>query len=163
MDSLLRAVTFALGGLSFLLIAWTLWRLRKPHPLRWFTPLVAITGSVGAVAAYIFLLGISVEPIAIATLAAVGVVIGWLALRLVRVELLEGRRFVKRSQWFLGLWGLALVGLQVVSALDSPDTLAAGIAAAIVSAGLVTTLNLGLLWRRFSRLPAADAPPAPSG
>lgn len=155
MDDALRIVTFALGGLSFVLIAWMLWLLRKPHPLRWFTPLVAILGSVGAVALYVLLLGISVEPIAIAALALVGVVIGWVALQLVRVEVLDGRRFVKRSQWFLGLWGLALVGLQVVSALDSADTLAAGIAAAIISAGLVTTLNLGLLWRRFSRVPAS--------
>ena len=153
MDDALRFLTFALGGLSFLLIAWTLWRLRKPHPLRWFSPLVAIAASVGAVAVYIFLLGISVEPIAIGALAAVGVAIGLLANALVRVELIDGRRIVKRSHWFLGLWGLALVSLQVVSALDSPDTLAAGIAAAIISAGLITTLNFLLFVRRFGPTP----------
>ena len=153
MDDALRIASFALGGVSFLLVAWTLWRLRKPHPLRWFAPLVAIAGPVGAVVAYIVLLGIEVKPAAAGALAAIGVVVGWLALQLVRVELVDGRRLVGRSQWFLALWGLALVGLQVVSVLDSPDSLAAGIAAAIVGAALVTTLNLGLLFRRFTRLP----------
>ena len=155
MDNALRALTFALGGLSFVLIAWTLWRLRKPHPLRWFTPLIAIAGSVGAVAAYLFLLGISVEPVALGAFAAIGVAIGMLANALVRVEAVDGRRFVRRSQWFLGLWGLALVALQVVSALDSPESLAGGIAAAIVGAGLVTTLNFLLLVRRFGPMPSA--------
>ena len=149
MDDALKIITFALGGLSFVLIAWTLWRLRRPHPLRWFSPLIAIVGSLGAVAASIYVLNVEVEPVALIALGGIGVLIGLIANALVRVELIDGRRFVKRSHWFLGLWGLALVGLQVVSALDSPDSLAAGIAAAIIGAGLVTTLNFLLLVRRF--------------
>ena len=148
-DDALKIITFALGGLSFVLIAWTLWRLRRPHPLRWFSPLIAIVGSLGAVAASIYVLNVEVEPVALIALGGIGVLIGLIANALVRVELIDGRRFVKRSHWFLGLWGLALVGLQVVSALDSPDSLAAGIAAAIIGAGLVTTLNFLLLVRRF--------------
>ena len=156
-DELLKNVTVGLGGLSFLMIAWTLWRLRKPQRLRWLSPLIAIAGSVGALVVYLFILGVDVEPVAIAVLIAVGVVIGIGALALIRVELIDGRKFVKRSQWFLGLWGLALVGLQVVSALDSPNTLAAGIGSAIISAGLMTALNLGLLVRRFAPVRATEA------
>ena len=149
-DELLKNVTIGLGGLSFLMIAWSLWRLRKPQRLRWLTPLLAILGSTAGVAVSIVLMGVEVEPIAAAALGGLGAVIGIAALMLIRVELVDGRKFVKRSHWFLALWGLALVGLQVVSALDSPNTLAAGIAGALVSAGLMVTLNLGLLVRRFT-------------
>lgn len=154
-DDLLKWTTFALGGVTFLLMAWSLWRLRKPHPLRWVTPLIAIIGSVGAVAVSIFLLGVDLDPVGAGVLAAVGVGVGLMALALIRVELIDGKKFVKRSQWFLALWGFSLIGMQVVSVLDSPNSLAAGIAAAIIGAGLVTTLNLGLLIQRFSRVPAA--------
>lgn len=156
-DELLKNVTVGLAGLSFLLIAWSLWRLRKPQRLRWLAPLLAIVGSTGGVAISIWLLGVEVEPIAAAALAAVGAVIGVGALLLIRVELIDGRKFVKRSHWFLALWGLALVGLQVVAALDSPNTLAAGIGGALISAGLMVTLNLGLLVRRFAPVRATEA------
>lgn len=157
MDAVLRVVTFLLAGLSFALIAWTLWRLRKPQPLRVISPLIAIVASLGVLFLYLRVLGVTVEPVALGALLAAGAAVGLIALRLVRVEIQDGKRFVKRSQWFLGVWGLALVGLQVVSALDSPDSLAAGIAGTVVSAGLMTTMNLGLLRRRFSAAPAVPA------
>jgi hypothetical protein len=91
----------------------------------------------------LFFVGVDVDPVAAGVLAALGV--GLMVLALIRVELVDGRKLVNRSQWFLSLWGFALIGIQVVSVLDSPNALAAGIAAAIMGAGLVTTLDLSLL------------------
>ena len=157
MDTLLRIVTLVLASLSFVLIAWTLWRMRKPQPLRWLSPLIAIAGSLGALFVYLAIIGVTVEPLPLAVLVVAGAAIGVLALRFVRVESREGQRFIARTHWFLGIWAFALVGLQVVSALDSPDTLAAGIAGAALSAGMVTTLNLGLLRHRFTPPATSEA------
>jgi len=139
-DDLWEWTSFGLGGVSFFSIAWALWRLRKTHALRWFMPQIVI---LGAVAVSLFFVGVDVDPVAAGVLAALGV--GLMVLALIRVELVDGRKLVNRSQWFLSLWGFALIGIQVVSVLDSPNALAAGIAAAIMGAGLVTTLDLGLL------------------
>jgi hypothetical protein len=144
-DVVMRIFTLGVASIGFLLVAWTIWRMRRPQRLRWLSPAIAIAGSLAALVVYLALIGISVKPLPLIALIAVGAGIGVLALRFVRIEARDGQRFVQRTQWFLGIWALALIGLQVVSAFDSPDTFAAGIAATALSVGMVTALNVGLL------------------
>ena len=161
LDVGLRVLALAVGWISFVMIAWTVWRLRRPQPLRLITPLIAVAGAVGSLAVYLVVAGVSVEPLPFAGLVVVGAVIGLVALWLVRVDTREGRLWVRRSHWFLLVWGVALVSLQVSAAIDSPNSFAAGIAATALSAGLMATLNGGLLLRRFRGV-AEPSPTAPS-
>ena len=94
LDVGLRVLALAVGWISFVMIAWTVWRLRRPQPLRLITPLIAITGAVGSLAVYLVVAGVSVEPLPFAGLVAVGAVIGLVALWLVRVDTREGRLWV---------------------------------------------------------------------
>ena len=146
MDTFWRAVTLLLSGLSFALIAWSVWRMRRPQPLRPITPLLAIGGATVSVFLYPLIAGIRVEPLILVALLLIGLAIGQLAVALLRVEQRDGRRFVVRSHWFMLLWGVTLVMMQVSSVFDEVSAFASGLAASIIMGGLLATVNLVLLW-----------------
>lgn len=141
----------ALGGawLSAAMLAWSVWRLRRPQPLALLAPLVAITGAVASVVLYLWIGGVSVEWTAVAVLVVAGAALGQAALLLVRTERRAGRLWVARSQWFLLLWGGALVAAQVGGALDARTAFAVGVAASIAASAMVVSVNAGLVYRRF--------------
>jgi len=144
-----RVLALAAAWLSFVMIAWSVWRLRRPQPLRLITPLVAITGAVASLAVYVIVSGISIRPLAFVALLIAGAAVGLGALALIRVDVVATRMVVRRSHWFLLLWAASLIALQAASALDSPNSFAAGMAATVLSVGLMGSLNVGLLARRL--------------
>ncbi|GEM_PF-1188484 len=152
----MSVLSIVIGYLSIPLIAVSTWfmlrSLRRAGPLRPVSLIASMAAGVLVLIVYVAVLRMAPHGALSWPLFFLGLGLGVWSSWATRMELAGDRVLLRRSLWYVAVWGGTLAFTQLLAVTAGPGTAAWGVATVYFSTGLTLAANTTLLLRRYHLL-----------